>query len=89
MGILDGKRILVTGVLMESSIAFHTAKLAHDFRSALPGISRFIVFAFPNVRPTSFNSRKECSHLPFAFGGRPITLSRHTSRCCDGLLSVC
>src|SRR5262245_10087482 len=28
-GILEGKRILITGVLMESSIAFHTAKLAH------------------------------------------------------------
>jgi enoyl ACP reductase len=30
MGILDGKRVLVTGVLMESSFAFHTAKLAQE-----------------------------------------------------------
>jgi enoyl ACP reductase len=30
MGILDGKRILVTGVLMESSFAFHTARLAQE-----------------------------------------------------------
>ncbi|MEU1466829.1 enoyl-ACP reductase FabI [Streptomyces sp. NPDC005761] len=29
-GILAGKRILVTGVLMESSIAFHTARLAQE-----------------------------------------------------------
>ena len=26
-GILEGKRVLITGVLMESSIAFHTAKV--------------------------------------------------------------
>lgn len=29
-GILDGKRILITGVLMESSIAFHAAKVAQE-----------------------------------------------------------
>ena len=29
-GILEGKRVLITGVLMESSIAFHTAKLAQE-----------------------------------------------------------
>ncbi|MFF2655227.1 enoyl-ACP reductase FabI [Streptomyces sp. NPDC058045] len=29
-GILDGKRILVTGVLKESSIAFHAAKVAQE-----------------------------------------------------------
>jgi meromycolic acid enoyl-[acyl-carrier-protein] reductase len=30
MGILDGKRLLVTGVLTDSSIAFHVARLAQD-----------------------------------------------------------
>ena len=30
MGILAGKRILVTGVLTDSSIAFHVAKVAQD-----------------------------------------------------------
>src|SRR5262249_62226184 len=30
MGILDGKRILVTGVLPDSSIAFHVARLAQQ-----------------------------------------------------------
>ena len=29
-GLLAGKRVLVTGVLMESSIAFHTARLAQE-----------------------------------------------------------
>ncbi|WP_377268784.1 enoyl-ACP reductase FabI [Peterkaempfera sp. SMS 1(5)a] len=29
-GLLNGKRILITGVLLESSIAFHTAKLAQE-----------------------------------------------------------
>lgn len=29
-GILEGKNILITGVLMESSIAFHTAKVAQE-----------------------------------------------------------
>lgn len=30
MGILEGKRLLITGVLMDSSIAFHVARLAQD-----------------------------------------------------------
>ncbi|MBO0822037.1 MAG: enoyl-ACP reductase FabI [Nocardiopsaceae bacterium] len=30
MGILDGKRLLVTGVLTDSSIAFHTARVAQE-----------------------------------------------------------
>lgn len=30
MGLLDGKRILVTGVLTDQSIAFHVARLAQD-----------------------------------------------------------
>src|SRR6266704_6088999 len=35
MGILDGKRILVTGVLTESSIAFHVARIAQQEGAAL------------------------------------------------------
>ncbi|MEO3935374.1 enoyl-ACP reductase FabI [Dermatophilaceae bacterium Soc4.6] len=30
MGILEGKRLLITGVLMDSSIAFHIAKVAQE-----------------------------------------------------------
>ncbi|OKK08619.1 enoyl-ACP reductase [Streptomyces sp. CB03234] len=43
-GILDGKRILITGVLMESSIAFHAAKVAQEQGAEI------ILTAFP--RPT-------------------------------------
>ncbi|MTB04563.1 MAG: enoyl-[acyl-carrier-protein] reductase FabI, partial [Actinobacteria bacterium] len=30
MGLLDGKKILVTGVLTDGSIAFHIARLAQE-----------------------------------------------------------
>ncbi|MEV0599047.1 enoyl-ACP reductase FabI [Streptomyces sp. NPDC050315] len=43
-GILAGKRILITGVLMESSIAFHAAKVAQEQGAEV------ILTAFP--RPT-------------------------------------
>jgi enoyl-[acyl-carrier protein] reductase I len=43
-GILEGKRVLITGVLMESSIAFHTAKVAQEQGAEI------ILTAFP--RPT-------------------------------------
>jgi len=43
-GILEGKRILITGVLMESSIAFHAARLAQEQGAEI------ILSAFP--RPT-------------------------------------
>ncbi|MFD8226754.1 SDR family oxidoreductase, partial [Streptomyces massasporeus] len=43
-GILEGKRILITGVLTEASIAFHTAKLAQEQGAEV------ILTAFP--RPT-------------------------------------
>src|SRR5499427_5152588 len=35
MGILDGKRILVTGVLTDSSIAFHVARIAQEEGAAV------------------------------------------------------
>ncbi|MFF8828760.1 enoyl-ACP reductase FabI [Streptomyces sp. NPDC015131] len=43
-GILEGKRVLITGVLMESSIAFHAAKVAQEQGAEI------ILTAFP--RPT-------------------------------------
>ena len=30
MGLLDGKTLLVTGVLMDTSIAFHVARIAQE-----------------------------------------------------------
>jgi enoyl ACP reductase len=44
MGILDGKRILVTGVLDDHSIAFHTARVAQEQGATV------VLTAFP--RPT-------------------------------------
>jgi meromycolic acid enoyl-[acyl-carrier-protein] reductase len=43
-GILEGKRILITGVLMETSIAYHAAKLAQEQGAEI------LLTAFP--RPT-------------------------------------
>ena len=42
MGILDGKRILVTGVLTDASIAFHVARIAQNegARIVLTGFGR-------------------------------------------------
>ena len=51
-GILEGKRILITGVLMESSIAFHTAKLAQEQGAEV------ILTAFPRPTLTERIARK-------------------------------
>ncbi|MCZ4096140.1 enoyl-ACP reductase FabI [Streptomyces sp. SID13666] len=51
-GILEGKRILITGVLMESSIAFHTAKLAQEQGAEI------ILTAFPRPTLTERIARK-------------------------------
>jgi meromycolic acid enoyl-[acyl-carrier protein] reductase len=51
-GILDGKRILITGVLMESSIAFHAAKLAQEQGAEI------ILTAFPRPTLTERVARK-------------------------------
>ncbi|GAA1135072.1 enoyl-[acyl-carrier protein] reductase I [Kitasatospora gansuensis] len=51
-GILEGKRILITGVLMESSIAFHTAKLAQEQGAEI------ILTAFPRPSLTARIAKK-------------------------------
>jgi meromycolic acid enoyl-[acyl-carrier-protein] reductase len=51
-GILDGKRVLITGVLTESSIAFHTAKLAQEQGAEI------ILTAFPRPTLTERIARK-------------------------------
>jgi enoyl-[acyl-carrier protein] reductase I len=51
-GILDGKRVLITGVLMESSIAYHTAKLAQEQGAEI------ILTAFPRPTLTERVARK-------------------------------
>lgn len=51
-GILEGKRILITGVLMESSIAFHTARLAQEQGAEI------ILTAFPRPSLTARIAKK-------------------------------
>ncbi|MFJ8307412.1 MULTISPECIES: enoyl-ACP reductase FabI [unclassified Streptomyces] len=51
-GILEGKRVLITGVLMESSIAFHAAKLAQEQGAEV------ILTAFPRPTLTERIARK-------------------------------
>ncbi|MBF9071369.1 enoyl-ACP reductase FabI [Streptacidiphilus fuscans] len=51
-GILEGKRILITGVLMESSIAFHAAKLAQEQGAEI------ILTAFPRPSLTERIAKK-------------------------------
>ncbi|GAA1906042.1 enoyl-ACP reductase FabI [Streptomyces durmitorensis] len=51
-GILDGKKILITGVLMESSIAFHAAKVAQEQGAEI------ILTAFPRPTLTERIARK-------------------------------
>jgi meromycolic acid enoyl-[acyl-carrier protein] reductase len=51
-GILDGKRILITGVLRESSIAFHVAKLAQEQGAHI------LLTAFPRPTLTERIARK-------------------------------
>ena len=51
-GILEGKRVLITGVLMESSIAFHTAKLAQEQGAEI------ILTAFPRPSLTERIAKK-------------------------------
>jgi len=51
-GILEGKRVLISGVLMESSIAFHAAKLAQEQGAEI------ILTAFPRPTLTERIARK-------------------------------
>ncbi|MFF2147286.1 enoyl-ACP reductase FabI [Kitasatospora sp. NPDC058190] len=51
-GILEGKRILITGVLTEASIAFHTAKLAQEQGAEI------ILTAFPRPSLTERVAKK-------------------------------
>ncbi|MFJ8044197.1 enoyl-ACP reductase FabI [Kitasatospora sp. NPDC096147] len=72
-GILEGKRILITGVLMESSIAFHTAKLAQEQGAEViltafprPSLTERIAKKLPNpvtVLPLDVSSEEELAGI--------------------------
>ncbi|WP_203337909.1 enoyl-ACP reductase FabI [Nocardioides limicola] len=88
MGILDGKRILVTGVTMDSSIGFAVARVAQqhgatvvvsNFGRAL-GITRRIVNRLPEPCPVIELDVTDADHL----AGLPAALGEHL----DGLDGV-
>ncbi|GAA2508940.1 enoyl-ACP reductase FabI [Streptomyces gobitricini] len=74
-GILDGKRILVTGVLMESSIAFHAAKVAQEQGAEV------ILTAFP--RPTLTERIAKKLPKPAKVIELDVTNDEHLNRLAD------
>jgi enoyl ACP reductase len=74
-GILDGKRILITGVLMESSIAFHTARLAQEQGAEV------ILTAFP--RPTLTERIAKRLPKPAKVIELDVTNTEHLDRLAD------
>ena len=70
MGILDGKRVLVTGVLTDASIAFHVARLAQAEGATvvLTGFGRLslverVAKRLPNPPPVVELDEKDAEHL--------------------------
>jgi enoyl ACP reductase len=89
MGLLDGKKLLVTGVLMESSIAFHAARVAQQegaevvlssFGRALK-ITRTIAKRLPVTPPVIELDVTDDEQL----AALPATLGEHVDRL-DGVL---
>ncbi|MEU1406157.1 enoyl-ACP reductase FabI [Streptomyces sp. NPDC005728] len=74
-GILEGKRILITGVLMESSIAFHVAKLAQEQGAEI------ILTAFP--RPTLTERIAKKLPKPTKVIELDVTNDEHLARLAD------
>ncbi|GAA2782473.1 enoyl-ACP reductase FabI [Streptomyces rameus] len=74
-GILEGKRILVTGVLMESSIAFHVARLAQEQGAEI------ILTAFP--RPTLTERIAKKLPKPTKVIELDVTNEEHLARLAD------
>src|SRR4249919_1951969 len=88
MGILDGKRILVTGVLTDSSIAFHVARIAQEEGAAvvLTGFGRLslverIARRLPSPPPVLELDVTDEGHL----GSLADRVSAHTDRL-DGVV---
>jgi enoyl-[acyl-carrier protein] reductase I len=88
MGILDGKRILVTGVLTDSSIAFHVARIAQQEGAAvvLTGFGRLslverIARRLPDPPPVLELDVTDDGHL----GSLAERASAHTDRL-DGVV---
>ena len=59
MGILDGKRILITGVLTDASIAFHVARLA-QLEGATVVLTGFGRLAWSSGSRSDCRTRRRC-----------------------------
>src|SRR5262249_57535592 len=88
MGILDGQRLLVTGVLTDSSIAFHVARLAQQEGATvvLTGFGRLslverIARRLPDPPPVLELDVADQGHL----GSLAERVSAHTDRL-DGVV---
>ena len=89
MGILDGKRILVTGVLTDASIGFHVARLAQQEGATvvLTGFGRMslverIAKRLPEPPPVIELDVTDTEHLDALAGpGRASTSTVSTASC--------
>jgi enoyl-[acyl-carrier protein] reductase I len=89
MGLLDGKTLLVTGVLMDSSIAFHVAKIAQEEGASVlltsfgrtMRITQTIAKRLPQTPPVLELDVSEAEHLQTL----AERLREHTDRL-DGVL---
>lgn len=87
MGILDGKRILVTGVLTDASIAFHVARVAQEQGATL------VLTAYPRPTLTQRIAKKlpvppPVLELDVTDPGQLETLAGRVSEHVDGLDGV-
>ncbi len=74
-GILEGKRVLISGVLLESSIAFHAAKQAQEQGAEI------ILTAFP--RPTLTERIAKKLPKPTKVIELDVTNDEHLARLAD------
>ena len=87
MGILDGKRILVTGVLTDASIAFHVARVAQEEGATVvltafprPSLTQRIAQRLPAMPPVLELNVTDTGHL--------ASLAERMSEHVDGLDGV-
>ena len=88
MGILEGKRLLVTGVLMDSSIAFHVARIAQQEGATVvlssygraSRITAAIAKRLPRSR-TGHRAGRDLDRGPGGAAGAPRRARRRPRRC--------
>ena len=63
-GLLEGKRILVTGIITDSSIAFHIAKVAQEQGAELINVSNMVEPSHDWSWSTSSTVRRDSATVP-------------------------